>query len=160
MDYTKTDSKLKQDLAAQFKSQLELEPGVNTDGIEISVINGIVTVKGSVPNYPDKLALLKAVRTEAGVMAWVDEIAVEIPEGHRRTDTELVAAAYEAIDLITTIPCNSVRITAWDGWLTLAGSVDHLHQKHAAEYAVVCLTGLVGLTNLISVAEADASQYC
>lgn len=151
----KTDLELRHNLAAKFKDQLELEPGVNADDIEISVINGIVTVKGSVPSYPDKLALLNAVKDEDGVLAWVDEIVVRIPDSHRRTDQELATTASEAIEMITTVPCSSIKVTAQDGCLILAGTVEHLYQKQAVEYAVVCLTGLVGLINLISVAASD-----
>lgn len=147
----KTDYELQQTLLSRCNNLIKLDAGVKTDGIEVSVINGIVNLKGSVPSYGDKSAILKAVGGERGIIAWADEIEVKIPDDHRRTDVEIAAAARDAIKIITTVPADSIYIDVQDGWLTLAGTLDHLYHREAVEDAVVGLTGLTGVLNLISI---------
>lgn len=147
----KTDYELQRTLMCRCNSLIKLPPDVKTDEIEVSVVNGIVNLKGSVPTYEDKWSILRAVRGETGVIAWADEIVVNLPDDLRRTDAEIAAAARDAINTITTVPADSIMIDVQDGWLTLAGLLDHLYQKECVEYAVVGLTGLTGVLNLISV---------
>ena len=148
---TNLDNEIKQDLLCRIHARLECEHGVATDNIKISVLNGITTATGAVPCYPDKVAILKVLRTEPGIIAWIDKVKVVVPESYRCSDAQLVAAARDAIDVITTVPLSSIGITAKDNWLTLTGTVNHQTKREAVEHAVMFLSGLCGLTNLISV---------
>ena len=78
-----------------------------------------------------------------------EDIVVRLPESSRRTDTDIAAAAVDALKWITTVPKDTVKITVRDGWLTLEGAVDAWHQKGAAEEAVRDRAGVKGVTNLI-----------
>ena len=143
----KTDGELKQHLLAQ----LEMEAGVNWRNIKVSVENGTVTLKGTVSSYAEKLAAANAAMRPHGVTGFVNGVVVEIPSSHRRTDAEIASAASNVINCITTVPTETIKITARDGWLTLEGTLEHRHEKEAAEDAVHNLTGITGITNSITI---------
>ena len=141
----KNDVDLKKDVLAELK----FEPSVRAEDIGVSVKDGIVTLTGSVSSYAEKLAASRAAKRLAGVKGLAEDIMVRLPESSRRTDSDIAAAAVDALKWITTIPEDTVKITVRDGWLTLEGTVEGWHQKTAAENAVRNLAGVRGVTNLI-----------
>jgi osmotically-inducible protein OsmY len=141
----KTDVELKSDVLAK----LEYEPGVKVEDIGVSIKDGIVTLNGAVSSYAEKLAAARAVKRVAGVRGLAEDLAVEVPESAWRTDSEIAAAALQAIGRASTVPEGSVKVMVRQGSLTLEGAVDGWHQKTAAEEAVRHLAGVRGVTNLI-----------
>lgn len=71
-----------------------------------------------------------------------------------RTDRRLAIAAQEAIKWLTTIPQDTITVTAHDGHLDLDGRVPSLRQRLIIEDVARTLPGVRGVTNLICV-EAD-----
>lgn len=138
---------LKDDVLAQ----LGFECGRAAAGVQISTDDGSVTLYGTVPNYAEKVAAIKAVRRVGGVTAVADEIVVKLPDHQKCTDAEIENAACNAISWITTIPAESLLITARNGRLTLEGSVETWSQRNAVEDVVRHLEGIVDLTNLITI---------
>jgi osmotically-inducible protein OsmY len=49
------------------------------------------------------------------------------------------------------VPDGKIKVNVHDGWITLEGTVSHTHERKAAENAIRNLTGVKGLSNLISV---------
>jgi osmotically-inducible protein OsmY len=49
------------------------------------------------------------------------------------------------------VPDDKIKVTVSNGWVTLEGQVEWQYQKTAAESAVRDLTGVRGVTNLITV---------
>jgi osmotically-inducible protein OsmY len=140
-------SELKENLLAQ----LRFECGRAADEVQISNDDGTVTLYGAVPNYAEKMAAVKAVQRVGGVKAVMDEIVVKLPDHQKCTDAELENAANNAISWITTVPADSLQITARSGRLTLEGTVETWSQRNAVEDVVRHLGGIVGLTNLITI---------
>jgi osmotically-inducible protein OsmY len=139
------------ELEKTVMAELEFESSIQFQAIEASAKGGIVTLKGSVSTYAEKLAAVRGVKRLAGVRAIEDDIVVKLPKMSCRADSEIAATAAGAIQWITTVPANTVKVTVCDGWLSLKGAVDGRHQKQAAEKAVRNLTGVKGLTNLIAI---------
>ncbi|HTV42074.1 MAG TPA: BON domain-containing protein [Candidatus Sulfotelmatobacter sp.] len=142
----KTDEKLKDTLVAQVNFWL----GRSADNIQVIVEDGMVTLRGQVPGYEQKIYCIETVQRVAGVKAVVDEVVVELPETRRRTDAEIAAAAANAIRWITTVPLDSIKITVRAGMLILEGIVEYWSQRGAVEYAVRHLPGIIGISNLIT----------
>jgi osmotically-inducible protein OsmY len=141
----KSDADLQKDVLAE----LELEPGVKVQDIGVSVREGIVTLNGSVCNYAGKLAAANAAKRVAGVRGLAEDMVVKLPNWCRRTDSDIAAAALEAVKWMSTVPADRVKITVRDGWLSLEGTVEGWCQKSAAEEAVRNLAGIKGVINLI-----------
>ncbi len=110
----KTDVELKSDVLAE----LEYEPGGKVEDIGVSVKDGIVTLNGAVSSYAEKLAAARAVKRVAGVRGLAEDLTVELPESARHTDSEIAAAALQAIGRVSTVPPGSVKVMVRQGSLT------------------------------------------
>src|SRR6266705_1631752 len=67
--------------------------------------------------------------------------------GERPADLELAAAAADAVECLTTIPKETIRITARNGWLHLEGTVARRHQQTTLQEVTRHLPGVVGVAD-------------
>ena len=49
------------------------------------------------------------------------------------------------------VPADKIKVTVSNGWVKLEGEVEWQYQKMAADHAVRYLTGIMGVSNLITV---------
>ena len=69
----------------------------------------------------------------------------------RIKDEQLAATAFDAIQVLTTVPAEKLQVTAHNGWLRLNGTVMWQHQRHTVEDVTRHLPGVRGLTDAIEV---------
>ena len=143
----KTDAELKRDVM----DELKWEPDVNAEAIGVAVKDGVVILSGTVDSYTEKMAAERAVQRVFGVTAIAQEIKVKLPGSYERSDEDIAKAAANALEWNMSVPHDRIKVKVQDGWVTLSGEVDWRYQKDAAEDAVCCLMGVVGVTNLIIV---------
>jgi osmotically-inducible protein OsmY len=142
-----TDEKLQSDVL----EQLQWEPGVNSADIGVTVKSGVVTLTGKVNSLAKKSAIEKAVKRMPGVKAIALDVEIEIPGCSVRTDSDIALAAEHALKWDVLVPHDQIKITVFDGFITLEGEADWHFQKEAAEHAVSRLEGVRGVDNLIVV---------
>ncbi|HSJ63010.1 MAG TPA: BON domain-containing protein [Gemmatimonadaceae bacterium] len=142
----RTDAQLQTDVLEELK----WEPSVRESDVGISVKNGIVTLSGFVDTYAQKFAAERAAERVAGVRAIAEDLVVNLPSSKKRNDPDIAKAAANALDWDVEIP-EGLHIKVENGWITLKGQVEWQFEKRAAERAVRNLTGVRGVTNLISV---------
>ncbi|HUA64398.1 MAG TPA: BON domain-containing protein [Alphaproteobacteria bacterium] len=145
----KSEEKLKEALVAQ----LNFWVGRSADNIQVTVDDGLVTLRGWVPYYEEKIRSVEMAQRTGGVKAVVDQIDVKLPEHRRRTDAQIAASAVNAIRWMVNGPKNSIKITVQDGKLIVGGAIEDRQQKEAIEFAVRHLPGITGITNLITVTQ-------
>lgn len=143
----KTDGELKQDV----EHELKWEPSVSEGHIGVIVRDGIVTLTGHVPAYAEKYAAERAAKRVYGVKAVADELEVNLPGSSKRTDEEVAAACVSALRAHYAVPDDRIKVVVRSGWVTLEGEVEWQHQRSAAETAVRFLTGVMGVTDGITV---------
>jgi osmotically-inducible protein OsmY len=75
-----------------------------------------------------------------------------VKPGHsqERTDTELAQDVLTALKLNGPVPQEKISVVVSDGWVTLKGIVSWEYQRAAAANTVRDITGVRGVTNLIS----------
>jgi osmotically-inducible protein OsmY len=144
---TMTDSELKRDVL----DELRWEPTVDEAHIGVSVKNGVVTLTGHVPSYAEKFGAERAAKRVHGVKAVANELEVKLPGSSRRTDEDIAAAVVRALEADLSVPADKIKVTVSNGWVKLEGEVEWQYQKMAADHAVRYLTGVMGVTNLITV---------
>jgi len=149
----KTDTEIKSDVLAELK----YEPSVKVTDIGVLVKDGTVTLNGFATNYGEKWQAVTAAKRVAGVRAIADDIKVKLWDSFVRTDGEIAAAAANQIKWSTSIPAGAVKVTLRDGWITLEGEVGWWYEKNAAEDAVKDLTGVLGVSNQISIKPKPSS---
>lgn len=151
----KTDMQLQQDVLEELK----WEPSISEKEIGVAVKDGVVTLTGFVDSYSQKYAAERVTSSVGGVKAVAEELEVKLLNSHERTDTELAHAAANALKWDVRIPSDKIKATVEKGWIELRGDVEWQYQKWAAETAVRNLTGVKGVTSLISVKPKKVSAY-
>lgn len=141
----KSDSELRRDV----ERELEWEPGVDERRIGVSVIDGVVTLTGQVSSYAERWKAERTVERVTGVRGIANDLEV-IPTGEQ-SDTDIARAAVDALKWDITVPSDRIKVKVDKGWVTLTGEANWDFQRRAAERAVRNLTGVTGLTNLITV---------
>jgi osmotically-inducible protein OsmY len=139
------------DLQREVLDELRWEPSVNAAHIGVSAKDGIVTLSGNVSSYAEKYAAEKAAKRVYGVRAVANELDVKLPGSSQRTDEDIARAAVNALKANISVPADKIKVTVNKGWVTLEGEVEWQYQKNAAESAVRYLSGVTGVSNLITV---------
>jgi osmotically-inducible protein OsmY len=153
----KTDAQLKKDV----ESELEWDASINASHVGVTVNDAVVTLTGHLDTYAEKYAAERAVQRVQGVKAVAVELDVRLAAGHQRTDGEIAAATDSALRWNALVPEDRVKVMVEKGWVTLSGEVDWDYQRVAALKSVRPLTGVLGVTNSMTlkpqVAPADIS---
>lgn len=148
----KTDQQLKKDVIAE----LEWDPAINAAHVGVAVKDGVVTLTGHLDTYAEKYAIERAVLRVRSVRGIAVELDVKLDPNHRRSDSEIAAAAESALKWHSLIPSDRIRVQVEKGWVTLLGEVNWDYQRRETEKAVRTLTGVVGVSNAITLKTAAA----
>ncbi len=138
------------DIHQDVVEELAFDPRVNDKHVAVAVSDGIVTLRGRVSSFAEKIAAEQAVKSIPGVRGIAQDLEIELPSTHIRDDADIVNAAVNALSWRTDIP-NSIQVVAQNGYVTLSGTVDWPYQKDASQAIVSHLSGVRGLTNAINV---------
>lgn len=144
---TRTDEQIQLDVLDELKWDARVHP----NEIGVAVKDGVVTLTGWVDNYTKKWAAENAAHRVHGVKAVANDIEVRLPSSAERTDTDIAAAATRALEWDAFVPIERLDVTVSKGWITLRGEVEWQYQKQDAERVVRRLSGVRGVTNLITV---------
>jgi osmotically-inducible protein OsmY len=142
----KTDAQLKKDVTAE----LEWDPSINASHVGVAANDGVVTLTGHLETFAEKYAIERAVQRVQGVKAIAVELDVKLEPGHKRSDSEIAQAAESALKWHSLVPTDRIQVKIEKGWVTLKGEVDWDYQRQNAEKAVRSLTGVVGISNAIT----------
>ena len=145
--YIRTDEEIRADVLEELK----WDPRVQSNEIGVAVKDGIVTLTGWVDSYLKKIAAEEAAHRVPDVKAVANDIEVRLPGSAERTDADLAAAVVNALKWDAAVPADKVDVTVSQGWVTLKGEVDYYFQKIDAERATRRISGVKGVTNLITV---------
>ena len=143
----KTDSQLQKDVMAE----LAWEPSIHAAQIGVEVKDGVVTLDGNVATYTEKWNAELAAQRVAGVKALAIELKVKLIESSVRTDGDIAASARNVLQWTSSVQSDAVKITVEKGLITLTGQVDWKFQKEAAADAVRFLSGVVGVSDQITI---------
>jgi osmotically-inducible protein OsmY len=143
----KTDSDLRIDVI----DELEWEPSIDASQIGVAASGGVVTLTGTVPRYTEKMEAERLAKSIAGVKAVANDIEVRLLGSSERNDTDIAAAAVNAIKWHTSIPDEKVTVTVRNGWVTLEGQLQWNFQRAAVRSAVSNLVGVKGVVNNITI---------
>jgi osmotically-inducible protein OsmY len=144
---------MKNDLQLQkdIMDELQWEPSLDAARIGVSVRDGVVALTGQVMHYAEKMKAEQVAKRVYGVKAVANDITVDVPGSLQRTDADIAAAAVMALRWDVAVPDEHIKVTVRKGWVSLDGTVEWQYEKEAADRVVRNLTGIKGVTNLITV---------
>ncbi|MCI3179246.1 ornithine aminotransferase [Caulobacter sp. CCUG 60055] len=140
------DSNIRNDVLAELK----FEPQVADAAVGVTVADGVVTLSGHVSSYAEKLAAEAAAKRVKGVRAIAEDIEVRLPYEVVHDDAEIAKRAANIMTWNIVAPKTGVKVKVENGWVTLSGEVDWTYKREEVERIVRHLTGVRGVTNLIT----------
>ena len=144
---TRTDAQIQADVLAELKWDARVLP----NEIGVAVKDGVVTLTGWVESYSKRWAAEDAAHRVRGVKALANDIEVRLSTADERTDADIAAAAVRALEWDAFVSVDNLDVTVSKGWVTLKGTVEWQYQKDDAERVVRRLTGVKGVSNLLTV---------
>jgi osmotically-inducible protein OsmY len=142
-----SDEQIQQDVLRELKFEASLQP----NEIGVAVKDGVVTLTGWVDSYLKRWTAEEAAHRVRGVKAVANDIEVRLPTTAERTDADIAAAVVRALEWDAFVPVDRIDVTVSKGWVTLKGEVDWGFQRSDAERVARRITGVRGVSNLISV---------
>ncbi len=149
----KNDAQIQTDV----QNQLKWEPQLNAAEIGVAVKNGIVTLSGIVDTYPKKMAAERVTKNVIGVKAVALDIQVGISPVNRKSDAEIAEACVNALRWDSSVPDDKIKVKVENGTVSMEGTVEWGYQRLAAKNALVKLTGVKGVNNMIVVKQKPSS---
>jgi osmotically-inducible protein OsmY len=140
------------DLQKDVQEAINWEPLLSAAEIGVIAKDGIITLTGTVDSYWKKTEVEEAVKSVAGVKAVVEKIEIRFTNNSfRQDDNEIATEAVNAFKWNIEVPNDKVKVKVEKGWVTLEGELEWNFQKEAAKKAVINLSGVAGVTNLITI---------
>jgi osmotically-inducible protein OsmY len=146
------------ELAQRIMRELKWDSRINTANLSVEVSEGVATLTGAVPTYIQKLEAQEAAHRVCGILDVANDIEVKTVSPFARTDTQIASAVRNALEWDALVPNEMIQSTVSDGWITLDGEVDYWREREDAEHAIRRLTGVVGVTNRITVRKRAVSS--
>ena len=140
-------------------AELAWEPRIDEKHIVVDVVDGVVTLTGSVPSFAQKWDAERAAERVAGVRSVANELAVSPTPAAQRSDTQLAHAVTDALAWDIQVPDDKLKSAVSNGWVRLEGTVEWRYQRDAAIRAIRNIAGIRGVTNEIIVKPQSASPY-
>lgn len=138
------------DIRSDVLAGLNWSSSVRDEDIAVAVKGGVVTLAGTVDSYAQRYSAECCVEAVGGVRGIANDLVVKQPGLLVRSDSEIAHAAVEALARIAQVPDDLIRVRVTNAWVTIEGEVGLPFQKEAAEHAVRPLTGIKGVSNLIT----------
>ena len=144
----KTDSQLQRDVM----DELEWDPSVDHADIGVAVVEGVVTLNGYVKSYAEKLAAERAAKRVSGVSAIAEELKVRYASDAKTADHEIAKRILDIFRWNVNVPEKHLTVKVENGWVTLTGNVEWNYQSQEASKSAAKVTGVVGVSNAIGIA--------
>jgi osmotically-inducible protein OsmY len=144
---TRTDDQIQRDVLDEFSWDARIQP----NEVGVTVKDGVVALTGWVDNYGKKWTAERTAHRVNGVRAVANDIEVRLPSSAERTDADVAGAATRALEWDAFVPIERLDVTVARGWVTVKGEVEWEYERRSAERAVRRLSGVRGVTNLVTV---------
>jgi osmotically-inducible protein OsmY len=136
----------------EIKNRLAWNNEIDESQIDVSVTDGIATLKGCVSTYPEKVLA----EIESSMVQGIDTVNNEIEvtssekEGEQ-SDTDVEEAMYCLLDANSEINPNDVKVFVKDGIISLEGKVNSLWKRNTIMKMASQIKGVNSIKNKILV---------
>ncbi|MES2150449.1 MAG: BON domain-containing protein [Pseudomonadota bacterium] len=146
-----SDSEVKENV----ERELMWDADVGAAGVGVTVREQVVTLRGFVRSYSQKVQAGQAARRVVGVSAVANEIEVRL-DSEARPDCEIARDAQTALQLQLPRSSKTVQLVVIQGQVRLEGHVVWHYQRQRAEEALRHVRGVKGVANLIILRPAES----
>ncbi len=143
----KSNSELQEDV----QNAIRWEPSMHAAEIGVTAKGGIVTLSGTVNSYSKKINAENAAKKVEGVKAIAEDITINYGSSFKKNDTQIAESILNAWEYNWEVPEDKIKVKVEDGWVKLEGEVAWKYQEEATRDAIKNLSGVKGITNLITI---------
>ena len=148
--------KSNEELQKDVQDAIKWEPLLNAAEIGVIAKDGVITLTGTVDSYAKKLEAEDAAKSVEGVKAVIVKLEIKFnSEWEKKDDGEIADEIIKAAKWNWEIPKDKVKAKVENGWVTLEGEVDWNYQREAVEDLVKNHSGIMGITNNITIKESE-----
>ncbi len=132
--------------------QLNWNASLDASEIRIDVIENTIRLKGTVPNYIDKITAENTVYQVVGVKNVENEIRIAHPDGIEMPQNGQITSNINRMLLWNNnITSSDIKVETTQGITTLSGKVDSYWEKELADDIAKSAKGVAGVVNLLEV---------
>jgi len=147
-----TDEQIKKNII----DQLYWDARVDASNIKVEVSDRNAVLTGTVPSYGTRQAAETDAFIIEGVVSVKNELQVKFETGVTiPTDESLVSSIETLLEWHPNIDSTDIMISADRGHVTIEGSVKTYWEKIDTEDLIATLSGIVGITNLLTVVPSE-----
>jgi osmotically-inducible protein OsmY len=140
-----------QDIKNDILDELEWDPEVDMSDISITVVDGAVTLRGTVASYAERRAAERAVRRVRGVVTIAQDLRVALANEEVADDSELAKRIAHVLEWDPALPHKDIRAEVRNGDVTLSGVVAWHFQREVIENHIARMRGVRSIDNGITV---------
>lgn len=141
-----------QNIKTEINSEFIIDDAVSSHLIDVEVVEGVVTLRGSVNTMLAKDRAVRLASTIKGVRSVIDKLKIN---GVKRPDGEIRKDVENALLLDPATESYEVKTKVSNGVVTLKGSVESWTEKELAGNVAKGVKGVRGLSNQIKVDYAE-----
>jgi osmotically-inducible protein OsmY len=124
---------------------LNWDAAVDSSKLTVSVRDNLVTLKGQVRNYSEKIEARRAAQCVAGVRAV--NVMIDVLPLEAGSDSEIAGAVVMALSWEPWLPGDLGTVQSEDGCVYLSGAVEWNYQRRNAANAMCYRAGVKGFIN-------------
>ena len=134
------------------KDRLTWNNEIDETQIDVSVSDGIATLKGCVTSYPEKILAEIESSMVVGIISIINEIEVKFSEKlGGKSDKDVEEAMYCLLDANSEINPNDVKVSVKDGIISLEGKVNSLWKREKIQKMASQIKGVNSIKDNILV---------
>lgn len=143
---------IKEDLKKQILDQLNWDNRLEIKDLEVDVMDGRLTMRGSVPSYNSLRAAEESVYVVPGINQVDNDLVINYPDDITvPTDEDIRSTVATAIEWNNNLQSNRVDVSVKEGVVTLKGAFEKFWKKRLAEDIAYSTTGVIAVNNEIGV---------
>lgn len=143
---------LKQDKRKQILDQLNWDNRLEIKDLEVEVLDGRLTMRGSVPSYNSMRAAEESAYVIPGIHQVDNDLVINYPDDITvPTDEDIRSTVATSLEWNNNLASNQVEVSVDDGVVSLTGAFDKFWKKRLAEDIAYSTTGVIAVENKIKI---------
>lgn len=138
-------------LRKEVIAALKWEPLLHTNEIDVNVLDGVVSLEGTVDNYAQKREAEHVVKNIPGIKEVTNNVKVDLFKSAVKSDKDVSDLVKKALQENWAVPDHKITVTVKDGWVTLEGILHWNFQRRAADNAIRYIPGVRGVIDNIKI---------
>lgn len=138
-------------LRKEVIAALKWEPLLHTNEIDVNVLDGVVSLEGTVDKYAQKREAEHVVKNIPGIKEVTNNVKVDLFKSAVKSDKDVTDLVKKALQENWAVPDHKITVTVKDGWVTLEGILHWNFQRRAADNAIRYIPGVRGVIDNIKI---------